>query len=64
MNPFFFSSLISFGFILQFWRLMNCLQKHYYLDLLGTLCLCKGVYQPENQTYICNKWLEDDKVWH
>ena len=39
------------------------MQKCYFLDLLGVLCVCEGVYLPDNQTYICQKWLEEDNVW-
>ncbi len=37
-------------------------QNYRYLDLLGVLCVCEGVALPENQTYICERWLVDDTV--
>ena len=37
-------------------------QSPRYLDLLGVLCVCEGVAMPENQSYVCKKWLVDDNV--
>ena len=38
------------------------LQNYRFLDLLAVLCVCESVALPENQTYICEKWLGSDKV--
>ena len=38
------------------------LQNYRYLDLLAVLCVCDGVAIPDNQTYITEHWLRQDRV--
>ena len=38
------------------------LQNYRYLDLLNVMCVCDGVAIPDNQTYITDMWLRQDRV--